>query len=287
MVDFNKKLEEAKSKKVSPEAMKTRIDKAIKGKPKTGTVTDVPLADPRVSVAHQEALVQLDNARVRVISVQVITDEQQYREADMFLAEIKATRDRWVDRIDPIIKPIYQGLEGLYELKRSIVKECDGVEEVVKEAMRNYQLVLYRQKQEEERLKLQAAEDERRKAEELRKKAEAAKTPQMATRYYRAAEEKEAVVQNIQEVETTQLAQGEHSHVKGVGKKWKLDNTQEFIKGLASGIIPWECLSSITPSIRAINEYYRSDPDTVGQWPGIVEVDDVQIAHGRRWEGDK
>jgi len=288
MVDFNKKLEDAK--KLDPTQMKERINKAIKGTaPKGGTVTNAPLADPRVSATHQEALTALDNAKARVVEVQEIHTDLAYKEADVFLGEIEAIKDRWligtekVPGINKIIEPIYKGLEGLYALRSGIITPLEELETKVKSAMGKYQLALKRQKAEEERLKLEAIEAERAKAEQLRIKAEAAKTPQMAARFNNQAAQQDAIVQQIAEVETTPLPTGTFSHARSssTGKKWKLDSTQEFIRGLASGLIPYDCLSSITLNIRQMNAYYKEDPTTVGQWPGIIEEDDISIVHGR------
>lgn len=283
-MDFKKKLEDART--VDPTSMKARIDNAIKGKPKGGTVTTVPLADPRVSSAHQEALVQLDNASARVADVAEIHNEIAFKEADVFLGEIKAIKDRWtigtdkVPGIDRIIEPIRKGLDGLYALRRGIIVPLEELEAKVKGAMNRYQLALKRKRDEEDRLKLEAAAEERRKAEELRRKAEQARTPQMAQRYQQQALKQEVVAEQIEEIETTSLAQGDNSHSRS-GKKWKLDDTQEFIKGLASGVIPWDCLSSITVSFKQMNAYYKDDPATVAQWPGIIEEDFVNTVHGK------
>lgn len=237
--------------------------------PKSKQMDKQPLA---VTV-KEEALAASSSLITQSRGFEEITTPEAYVQASLVRAQVQQLKKTWTDKLQKIINPAYEALQGLYSLKKDILGPMEKAEVGLTSAMRDFKLSEARQIQEAEERKRQ--EEERLRVEVERKEiaAERAATPQMRGRI-------EAQVEKVKEKLAQTEAQETITEVRAVGsttrkvKKWRCVNITLLAKAVAKGEVPDDVLS--VNSVR-MNEYFRSSPKDVGMIPGIEVYDDVII----------
>lgn len=226
---------------------------------------------------------KLEHTRAQAISVsglvlsqldglQVVT-ATDYAFADALLTRIRTAKIAVGDKLNPIIRPIYEGLEALYALKRELEKPLDDGERLVKAKMKEYKLEEARQIRAADEERQRAAEKLREQAEEKERKEALAKTAQMRDRL---AAQRIALERKAEEVEEAEV----DGPVKAAGSRtrtvttWRLTDKMTFLLGAIEGTIPLDAVSIVQP---VITKALRDNPKLVASWPGIEIVEDVQI----------
>lgn len=191
-----------------------------------------------------------------------ITDEDSYQIADSIRASLKAASKKWTDRLQLIIRPAYDTLQGLYNLRKEIVDPMDASADVVTNKMKEFKrLEAVRTRQE--------ADAKTAKEAELRKKLEAATSIPVQRMMEKRIEE-------VQNVIITAPVVAASSSTRTV-KKWKVDNMQKLVRAVADSQVPIDIL---TLNSKVFEDYFRGDDKdktAISSWPGILVYDDIQI----------
>lgn len=242
--------------------------------PVSKVMTVVP--DKGSEQAKAEALAIIPTLRQEVTELQ-INGADDYLYADELLGRITGAQRVWFhvwDRImEKTVKPIRQGLEGLYEMNREIDKPLETMAADVKARMR-----AYKQKELQDKLLAERAreEEQRRLEAEAQAKIDAAaraSTPQMKGRLSAAAQKLMQQAQTVAVEETPEPVRGVNSSERRVEKP-AVVSIQEFCRGVADGVIPTNMV--IVP-IGDLNRAWKDNPDVVKEWPGVEIVVDVQL----------
>lgn len=208
-------------------------------------------------------------------AVQALTvaDASGYQEADALLARVRTARKTWADKMEPIIRPIRQGLDNLYALNREVDKPLAQLEEMVKDEMKRFKL--------EEARQLRAADEEREKEQariqaEIDAKAKAelsAKTKPMKERLAAARQALETKLEDTLLTPVQQPVRADSSSTRPV-KKWRIKDLEAFVAGVVEGTVP---LVYIHVNEVGMNRLFKDFPDSVKAMPGVEVYDDVQI----------
>lgn len=70
----------------------------------------------------------------------LLQTEEDYQNADAIINQVGRVRRMWADRMEPIIRPISDGLQRLYALRRDVDTPLNNIEKEVKAAMKQYKL---------------------------------------------------------------------------------------------------------------------------------------------------
>jgi hypothetical protein len=212
----------------------------------------------------------------QAVSTLVITNEQDYLEADALLGRIDQRRKAWGgvwDRIQAsTIKPLRSALDGLYELNRDIDQPLERLRDSVREAMRRYKV------QELHRIEAAKREQEREaarlqmEAEEAARKAEAARTNALRARFEAQAEEKQERAMAVA-AQAAPLPIVGASSTSRTAPKLQIKDLGMFLRHAADSP---EMQAFITINVTGLNRQWKIDPD-VELWPGVEKVDDVTI----------
>lgn len=214
-----------------------------------------------------------------------VTDEHSYLLADGLLNRIQQAKRNWEGRVDPIIKPIYDGLQLLYALKNDVLQPLKTYEAAIKGKMKAYKLLEAKRIREEQ--EAQAKELERLRQEALAKEAALlkAKTNQMRDRL---AEKKAELEQARSELEQRTApvpvkaagSSARSNKIPVVPDKAKLMQAVLNSELKVSGeVVDIDDLFTINAA--QLNAAYKLDPESVSKWPGVDIIDDVVIV-GRR-----
>lgn len=245
-------------------------------KPITATITP-PVQGLQVASSESEKVLALmPDLTSRVDDLTIQTDED-YELADAVLGQINDLRKGW-GKIwtviqEKTIKPIRQGLEGLYEIDRRVEKPAEALAKRLRDKMTAYQREKLAIQQRQEQQEREERERLEREAERKRQQAEQAKTPQLRGRLESQAtqlEEKATAVQSSGFYQT--MPTGTRSAPRR-GKKveYTLD---DLLVGIIEGDIP---PSMITVNVADIMAQWKLDPEKVEKWPGVKIVDDVNV----------
>lgn len=226
-----------------------------------------------------------------------IVDAPAYVEADSLLTKIKRARKNWEDRMEPIIRPIREGLDLLYALNRDVDRPLGALETQLKDKMKAFKA--------KETLQLRAAEEarqreERRLAEIAVEAAEAglrAKTNPMRERLAQKRAEAEQQLAEVQDAPAPEAVK-----IKGGGNarkvlKWRATNRIQFIRYALDTLLAFEdslgqdgqdlsCLLSIDTvqmdaflKLRQAEAKQKKETVPVGSWmPGIEIYEDISIS---------
>lgn len=222
-------------------------------------------------LAKSEVLTALLPLTAQVANL-VIEDADGLLFADNLLGRIRQARKGWgtiFSRIqERTIKPIRGGLEELYQLNRDVDGPAEKLEKAVKGKMDAYRMEEARLARvaEQEQQRLIAAADAKEKA------AEDARTSQMRGKLQAQA----AVLQQTAAAkiaDTPMPVVGLHSASRTV-EKWRVPDLMEFAKAVVRGDIP---LDKLAVDIKAMDLWWKDDPDTVRQLDPVVEIyDDIK-----------
>lgn len=189
-----------------------------------------------------------------------IQSEQDYADADNLLGMIQAARTGWDNKLQPIIRPISDGLQALYALSREIDRPLGSLEKIVKAKMQGWQLAKVQQR------RLAEAETER-----LRVQAEAARTAPMKAKVEKKLE---LAVAAVAEAAPTK---GEHSGVRMV-KKYRIIDSAALLAGIVDGDVPSDVVEFDTVRL---NHYFKHEPGLMKTWKGVEFYEEPDI-YGRR-----
>lgn len=238
---------------------------------------------------REEGLQTISAFKVKVVGMK-ITSELQYMQADTMLSQVQADKKMWIGKLDPIIKPQYEALEGMYSLRRELVNPREECEKLIKGAMAEWD----REKLRIER-EAQAKRDEeaRKIAEEERKAQEAlvkAKTPQMQAKLQEIKADLAEKRQQLSSYVPPAPTKAAGSSSRPV-KKWRLISIEDFILSFMANDAPevdasmTDNLSLLTIDSIQMNAKFIYDqkvgkpvPLGIGIWlPGIEVYEDVTI----------
>jgi hypothetical protein len=250
-----------------------RINNAISGntRPKS-SIDSKEVSKSQIDAvrAHSQALERISYFKTLTPQFNKITSEEQYLEADNILGQIQSFKKWWEPIIQKPIKYIRAGLEALYELNREVTRPIEAVEKAIKDGMRNYKL-------EEARIKREVEQELERKRLELEARVTKKLPDAIKVKVQQQIEEVQMAQQQIEEIEGVS---GFSSHTR-LRKIWEIVDMYALIKAVARGEVPQDVL---TFNKSTINAYWKQDPDTVSNWPGVISKDDITVAHGRRYD---
>lgn len=115
-----------------------------------------------ISLARTTSIQEVDSV-TQLVSLLDVKDQPSYLAADALLSHIKEAMDLVEEKFRPITKPIRDGLDKLYALRREIDTPLKTLETEVKGKMATYQM------QERRRIQAEEEENQRRAREEARK----------------------------------------------------------------------------------------------------------------------
>jgi hypothetical protein len=202
-----------------------------------------------------------------------ILSEEHYQEADRLLARVTTAKRVWDEKMEPIIRPIRQGLDNLYALNREILKPLDQMAEDIKNEMKTFKRKELQALQEASRKKAEEEERLRREAQEKEEAAERAKTPQMRGKLQAQAERAQQQAEAVAQTAIPAPVRAEASSVRPV-RKVRVADLNAFLRGIIDGYIPSEAVSVAQP---VLNQAFKDDPDGMQAWPGVEVYDDIQI----------
>lgn len=206
-----------------------------------------------------------------------VTTAEEYAYADSLLGRVQAARKTWAPiwgRImEKSVKPIREGLEGLYQMNRDVDGPLEKLELAVKRPMKLFKENEARQIAEEQRRKDREQQRLIDEAEAKRRAAERAATPQMKGRLLAQAERQEEQAEVVERQEVAAPVQGDSS---GTRKKRavRVKELHAMLKGICDGYVPDDC---ITVNQVKLNAYFREHGEDMGLWPGLETFDDIQI----------
>ncbi len=218
--------------------------------------------------------VRADALKISSVAAEVdaieVVDEESYQLVDTYLARVRLAKKKGEDRIDPIIKPIYAGLQSLYKLKTELLAPLLDAEASGKAKMKDFKLLEMRKAREDQ----ERREAEQRRLEaDARKKQEAednAKTEAMRKRLAAQREKLEEQAAAIQQTPAPPPVRAASSTTRTV-KKLRIVNEDLF----------WACVARenvlrgyVTVDLVGLNKYAAGfDPAEYG----LEQYDDVQI----------
>lgn len=208
-----------------------------------------------------------------------VTNGESYLQADDLLSHIRNAKAKVNEKMEPIIRPIRQGLDQLYALRRELEGPLDDAEKAVKRKMADWQVAERRRVELEqaERDRVQREETEkvqRRLAEERRQEAER----QLQANNVQAADE--VLSQPLPQV--TVLTTPVRPVVRAQGStartvtKWRVTDFAALVCEVAVGNVPMEVL--MVNEVEMNRLVREGQGQIVGEWPGVEVYQDVQIA---------
>lgn len=243
--------------------------------------------------AQRQGLALIPPLQAETDLLKVVT-EDDYHNADLLLTRIRAAQGSWLNGFGPkwrgiqaIITPIYNGLQGLYELKNLVLKPLEEMEETVKGEMKGYKKMEAARIAKEKAEKAEAARKLQEKIDAEARKLSAAKTVQAKT----------AIIgrQVTMQAEQKAAKKDKPVAVKAAGsssrtvKKPVIKDFEAFVRGVLAlkeeGDAPTGEGMSITLDLLQVNaatfqRLWLSDPDLMAMLPG-VEIDEDIIIAGR------
>lgn len=208
-----------------------------------------------------------------------ITSAEELAAADKLHHDVQTARKSWKLKMYGTkaapgpIPAIRSGLDQLYALNREIDEPLGLLETTVERAMKGYHLRAEQERQARELERQQAEEEAQREVEQLAAKATAAKPGSVAQ-----AKALEALEQAEADVTETQMAVEERETLDHTATKFKklptVTDLVAFAAAIGTGDIPADCITVNQAKLKA---YYKEEPETVADFPGVTLVDDVDI----------
>src|SRR5271154_895126 len=180
-----------------------------------------------------------------------ITTAEDYHAADEILHKIKVAQKRSGDILEEVIRPVRDGLEQVYAVRRLIENPLLDLERVVKEKMRVWQIA--------DRARIDKENYERRKIEEEQRRLEALKVVELANKgdFTGAAAvltQPETVV--LHPTPPPQPIRAASSSARPV-KKWRLTDLELLVQAVYLEMVPIDVLM-VNPV--KVGEIFKADP---------------------------
>lgn len=247
-------------------------------------MTFVPQAE--LTTAQQQGLALIPPLKVEADSL-IVKTEDQYHDADLILTRIRTAQRTWLegtsDRkwrgINAIISPIYDGLQGLYDLKNLVLKPLEAMEGSVKDKMKGFKRLEAERIAEERRAKEREAQRLQAAIDEQNRKMAAAKSAPL----------KAKILGQQMELEQQQKALKKEKPiiVKAAGsaarttKKPVVVDFGDFVSGI---IALWDGENDSIPlDLLIVNpvrlaQMWKDHPEIVAALPGIEIAEEIVIA---------
>lgn len=235
----------------------------------TNTATGQLVIAPIPAVATKAILA----ARVSALAItQEILDlakdlavetEPQYHSADEILHKIKVAQKRLDQPFEDVIRPVRQGLDGVYAIRREVENPLIDLERTVKEKMRAYKLA------EAERIRKEEAERAR-----VQREAEAAERRRVAALPKEAPAEPQAEIVVLHPTPVMAPVRAASSSARTI-KRWRVYDFEQVIECVKLGLAPVEWLQI---NAVAVEKAFKLNPALIDEVSGMECYDDIQIA---------
>jgi hypothetical protein len=207
----------------------------------------------------------------------VIVTEADYHTADDILHKIKVIQKRAGEPLEEVIRPVRQGLDGVYAINRAIQDPLLDGEVIVKEKMRVWKIAemdrVRKSREEEERRQREYQEQVRREQEAADKlRAEANQVP--APQPFEVAQDATGEVYAIPATPLPQPIRAASSTARQV-KRWRVTDLELLVKAVELGMVPVEM---VMVNVVAMNDLFKRDPAAVEGFPGVETYMDIQIS---------
>lgn len=208
-----------------------------------------------------------------------ITTPEELATADKLHHEVQQARKVWKLKMYGTkaapgpIPAIRSGLDQLYALNREIDEPLGLLETTIERAMKGYHLRIEQERLDRERERQEAEDEAQREVERLAAKAQAAKPGSVAqVKALELLEQAEAEVVEAQ-MAVEEREQSEHTATK-FKKVPTVSDVLAFCAAIGTGDIPADCIEVKGARLKA---YYKEEPETVANFPGVTLIDAVEI----------
>jgi hypothetical protein len=244
--------------------------------PKKATVLPATVETVQIPKERGELLVLIPTLTTEVAELEVTTAEE-YAYADSLLGRVQSARKVWAPiwaRImEKSVKPIRDGLEGLYQMNRDVDGPLEKLELAVKKPMKAFKENELRRLVDEQRAKDREQQRLMDEAEAKRRAAELAKTPQMRGKLLAQAEQQEEQAEVVERREVAAPITAENSSNRKK-RAVKVGDLHTMLKGIIDGYVPADCI--LVNQVK-LNAYFREHGEDMALWPGLETFDDIQI----------
>ncbi len=210
-----------------------------------------------------------------VTTVQYLTiiDSDSYANADGVLSKIRAAKKGVQEKFEPIITPIYKGLELLYKFRKELIDPLDSAEKDVKLKMSIWQTGERKRIAAENEAKEAEAAKLRKELAEKEARIEAATRKSVKTALTNKTTELSEKLVEVESQPVATATKGQHSGTREI--TWCLvTDPLAFYKAVVAGEIP---LDVVLVDEAKLRKYYSLDPATVISWPGVKVEHKIQI----------
>ena len=226
-------------------------------------IVPIPAVTPKSILQARASALTVTQEILDLARDLIVETEPDYHTADEILHKIKVAQKRLDQPFEDVIRPVRQGLDGVYAIRREVENPLLDLEQTVKEKMRAFKLAEAERIKKEERIRLAV----QRAAEEAeRKRVAALPKPE------RPAEPVEVVVIHSAPVRAPVRAASSSSRTI---KKWRVTDLELVLEAVRLEIAPVDILQ-----INAVRvaEMFKANPAVIDEIPGMETYDDVVIS---------
>ena len=240
-------------------------------------ITPIPAIARTAILKARAAALTITQEAIDLAKDMVIVTEADYHKADDILHKIKVVQKRAGEPLEEVIRPVRQGLDGVYAINRAIQNPLLDVEVVVKEKMRVWKIAemdrVRKAREEEDRRQREYREQVRREqeaADKLRAEANRAPAPQP----FEVAQDATVETYAVPAAPLPQPIRAASSTARQI-KKWRVADLELLVKAVELGIAPVEM---VMVNAIAMNDLFKRDPAAVEAFPGVETYMDIQIS---------
>lgn len=253
-------------------------------KPAPRTAAPLPVIDIGVKpsttlVQKREGMALLPPLQAAVTALKPLKTQDDYDLYDELFGKVKLARKTWKLRMyGTSAKPgpipqIRSGLDQLYALNREVDQPLEKLENLIEGPMKRFLLDKQRADQERERERQRELDAANAKIAELEAKQAALRTPAAQ------AKVEQEIIEVAEELDALQMEPDpepvQAAHSTGRPKQIPvIVDRAKWLKGVGEGLIPDDCVTDNMVKLRA---YFKDDPESVKDFPGVEIQDDIQI----------
>ena len=242
-------------------------------------IVPIPAVTPKSILQARASALTVTQEILDLARDLIVETEPDYHTADEILHKIKVAQKRLDQPFEDVIRPVRQGLDGVYAIRREVENPLLDLEKTVKEKMRAFKLAEQAriQKEERERARLlqieQARVAEEQRIEQTRRLVEAAKANDFQkAQEILAEEEPEVAVIFAAPIQAPVRAASSSSRTI---KKWRVTDLDLVLESVRLGIAPIDILMI---NVTEVARMFKLDPAEIDAIPGMEVYDDIQIA---------
>ena len=242
-------------------------------------ITPIPAVATKAILAARVTALTITQEILDLAKDLAVETESQYHSADDILHKIKVAQKRLDQPFEDVIRPVRQGLDGVYAIRREVENPLLDLEKTVKEKMRAFKLAEAERirKEEAERARLLRIEQSRvaeeQLAEQARRIVEAAKANDFQKALEILEEEKpEVAVIFAAPVQAPVRAASSSSRTI---KRWRVTDLDLVIEATRLDMAPTNILQI---NATKVQEMFKLNPASIDEIPGMETYDDIQIA---------